>query len=115
MAIATANETSDATHAVIRSTPSITNSTSSGIAATSELHPREWATGSRTCLYTATTSRGVDFGATSLRFTPTSREQTHNRSNSDQIGLGGQNIWDQVARQAINYRSRTIARSTSSA
>ena len=70
MAIATASDTSDAIHAVTRSTPSITNSKTSGTAATKELHARECATGSRTCWYTAITS-GVRLDyPESVRFTP---------------------------------------------
>ena len=51
--MATAREISDATHAVTLRTPRRMNSSSRGIAATSELHAREWATGSRTCWYTS--------------------------------------------------------------
>src|SRR3954447_13574725 len=51
-AMATAREISDATHAVTLKTPSMTKSSSRGIAATSELHARDWAIGSRTCWYT---------------------------------------------------------------
>ena len=51
--MATASDTSDATQAVTRSTPSSTNSSNRGIAATSELHARDSATGSRTCWYTS--------------------------------------------------------------
>jgi hypothetical protein len=49
--IASTSDTTDATHAVTRSTPSITKSNSSGSAAISELHARECATGSRICWY----------------------------------------------------------------
>src|ERR1700750_72414 len=51
--MAAANEISDATQAVTLKTPSRMNSRTRGIAATSELHAREWATGSRTCWYTS--------------------------------------------------------------
>src|SRR6185312_3974061 len=65
--MATAREISDATHAVTLRTPSRTKSSSRGIAATSELHAREWATGSRTCWYT----RDLDVRICGLRHSGT--------------------------------------------
>src|ERR1700712_2948640 len=59
MAMATTRDISDATHAVTLITPSSTKSSSRGIAATSELHARESATGSRTCWYTSEPRRSI--------------------------------------------------------
>src|ERR1700736_6269687 len=53
---ATASDASAAIQARRRNTPSSTNSTASGSAATSELQPSEWATGSNNCLYMVGTS-----------------------------------------------------------
>src|SRR5579872_420578 len=55
--IATASAISEAHQAFSRTTPSSTNSVSSGKTAKIEVNPSEWETGSRTCLYISS-SRG---------------------------------------------------------
>src|SRR3954466_12357237 len=61
--IATASEISDASQAVIRMTPSSTNSTTSGSAAKMQESASESLTGSRTCWYTASPSCGFGFAS----------------------------------------------------
>src|ERR1700694_275253 len=71
--MATASEISDATHAVRRRPPSSTNNRNSGRAATRELQASEWATGSRTCWYTATNLREAWFSWRSVKDYPAGR------------------------------------------
>src|SRR4051794_34986269 len=55
----TASEMSEASHAVIRRTPSRTNRTTRGRAAKMQLSPSELLTGSSTCWYMTSPPRGV--------------------------------------------------------